>query len=164
VSEQNENIETSPGPAHTEQVEENAEPQVEPDSKASGAAAEEIGLLDGLAGMISDDSTSASGSAKDFEVRPAGEAFNPEEEPQMNTQTMAELLMKQGQIEKALEIYKDISRREPMNQEVLGRIEEINSRLAAAPAGAQGVTGKVEEKAKENIEKLDTWLNKLKTR
>ena len=43
----------------------------------------------------------------------------------MNTRTLAEIYYEQGLVDKALDIYEDLARKEPQNTEILNRLMEI---------------------------------------
>jgi len=43
----------------------------------------------------------------------------------LNTRTLAEIYFEQGLFSKALDIYKDLARKEPENQEILNRLMDV---------------------------------------
>jgi tetratricopeptide (TPR) repeat protein len=71
---------------------------------------------------------------------PAAGAPAPPPEPELSSPTLAELYFDQGFFEKAIEVYRRLLQREPDNERLRARMNEIDAiqRRAAAPAGAPG--------------------------
>jgi tetratricopeptide (TPR) repeat protein len=64
----------------------------------------------------------------------------PAPEPELSSPTLAELYFDQGFFEKAIEVYRRLLQREPDNERLRARMNEIDSiqRRAASPAGPPG--------------------------
>ena len=71
---------------------------------------------------------------------PAAPPPPPTSEPELSSPTLAELYFDQGFFEKAIEVYRRLLQREPDNERLRGRMNEIEAiqRRPAAPAFAAG--------------------------
>ncbi len=77
---------------------------------------------------------------------------------ELTTVTMAELYLKQGYPEKALNVYQDILASDPDNLEIQKRIEELSGQTKPPPSPEN----QLEKRAEGNIRSLSMWLDKIK--
>jgi tetratricopeptide (TPR) repeat protein len=110
----------------------------------------------------------SSESGVEIEAEPLGEPEIAETEAhqvqpeagreELATVTMAELYLKQGYPEKALNVYQDILTSDPDNLEIKKRIEELSGETKP-PASPEN---QLEKRAEGNIRSLSMWLDKIK--
>ncbi len=77
---------------------------------------------------------------------------------ELATVTMAELYIKQGYPEKALDVYQNILASDPNNLEIKKKVEELSEQLKSSPSPENHLGKRVEG----NIRSLSTWLDKIK--
>ena len=86
---------------------------------------------------------------------------------EITTNTIAELYIKQGYLDKALDIYKAILELDPSNNPARIKIEEIQKKMVVQPTEPtvevaahkkQGENGSIENQ----IERLEGWLNNIR--
>ena len=79
---------------------------------------------------------------------------------QMITKTLAEIYLQQGHLEKAYEIFKALSEKDPADLEVKKRLNELAERLTHSPPWDNPPTHSKEEK----IRLLERWLAHIQER
>lgn len=86
---------------------------------------------------------------------------------EITTNTIAELYIKQGYIDKAIDIYKAIMELDPSNDAARIKIEELQKKMTAQELEPtpgvvsdekQGETGSIEHQ----INRLEGWLNNIR--
>lgn len=94
---------------------------------------------------------------KSVEETPGKEPETKKEEPAgISTRELAELYIKQGFLDRALKMYRELESRAPDDVEIKRKIEFLTSELKKKSAGTE------ETKLKENIKTLSSWLEKIK--
>jgi hypothetical protein len=89
------------------------------------------------------------------------------EEKEFTTRTLGDLYAEQGHTDKALEVYENLLREDPENQEIALKIQELRSQLASSEepttdeASASGFRS--EGSRKEQILRLEAWLAQIRT-
>jgi hypothetical protein len=73
---------------------------------------------------------------------------------QMFTKTLAEIYLQQGHLEKAYEIYKALAEKDPFDQEVQKKVEELREKLHPSPPPNFSYPPSKEER----IHHLEKWL------
>jgi tetratricopeptide (TPR) repeat protein len=76
------------------------------------------------------------------------------------TKTLAEIYLKQGDFQKAYEIYKILSEKDPSDPEIRNRLNELNQKLATSLFSSQPFPRSREEK----ISFLKKWLAHIQER
>lgn len=76
------------------------------------------------------------------------------------TKTLAEIYLKQGDLQKAYEIYKTLSQRDPSDAEVQKKLNELNRALNPSPASSSSILRSKEEK----LRFLERWLAHIEER
>ena len=76
---------------------------------------------------------------------------------EIDTVTMAELYIKQGYPEKALNVYQKILASDPDNLEIKQKIEELSGQIKPPPPPEDHI-----ERVEGNIRSLSIWLDKIK--
>lgn len=76
------------------------------------------------------------------------------------TKTLAEIYLKQGDLRKAYEIYQILSERDPLDEEVRKRVNELNQALNLSPPSSRSFPHSREEK----IRFLEEWLTHIQKR
>jgi len=76
------------------------------------------------------------------------------------TKTLAEIYLKQGDLQKAYEIYKILSEKDPSDPEIRNRLNELDQKLTTSPPSAQPFPRSREEK----IRFLEKWLAHIQER
>jgi hypothetical protein len=98
------------------------------------------------------------------EEEPAADVFEPA--PQAapvvtddaaNTITMADLYVKQGFIDRAQSIYESILERDPNNDAVRSKLDELDARPSSAPTLEPGTPAR-----NATVDRLEGWLTKVK--
>jgi hypothetical protein len=93
------------------------------------------------------------------------EAAGAGESPPLSSSTLAELYLRQGFVDKAIEVYQQLLLREPGNEQARARMGELADLLAASPPGSPVVSaaGRDEERAarRRDIERTITRLEEL---
>lgn len=79
---------------------------------------------------------------------------------QIVTKTLAEIYWKQGDLQKAREIYQLLSERDPVDPEVQKRLEELNRILNRPPDEVSSAPLTREER----IQYLERWLSQIQKR
>jgi len=94
------------------------------------------------------------------------------EAPPLSSSTLAELYLRQGFADKAIEVYQQLLQREPGNEQARARVMELSTRLAAgapalpppdAPAAIPPLDARQEERAgrRRDIERTIARLEEL---
>ena len=76
------------------------------------------------------------------------------------TKTLAEIYLKQGDLQKAYEIYKILSEKDPSDPEIRNRLNELDQKLTASLLSVQPLPRSREEK----IRFLEKWLAHIQER
>ncbi len=76
------------------------------------------------------------------------------------TKTMAELYLRQGHLQEAYEIYKALAERDPFDQEIQERVEELKERLHPLPLPKFTYPLSSEER----VHYLEKWLANIRKR
>jgi hypothetical protein len=76
------------------------------------------------------------------------------------TKTLAEIYLKQGDLQKAYEIYKILSEKDPSDPEIRNRLNELDQKLTTSLLSAQPLPRSREEK----IRFLEKWLAHIQER
>lgn len=77
------------------------------------------------------------------------------------TKTLAELYLKQGNPQKALEVYRRILKREPENAEIHEAIRNLN-RTMAQETGSHNLSPSQEQATIEKIKYLERWRDNIR--
>jgi len=79
---------------------------------------------------------------------------------QIGTKTLAEIYLNQGNPQKALEIYREILRRDPSNTEIQEAIKSVKRKMAQS--SQVHTTDRSQDSTKmERIKKLEKWLENI---
>jgi predicted Zn-dependent protease len=76
------------------------------------------------------------------------------------TKTLGEVYLQQGHLQKAYEIFKVLSEKDPSDTEIQKRLKELREKLNLPPASIQEVPRSAEEK----IRILKRWLANIQER
>jgi len=77
----------------------------------------------------------------------------------MTTKTLAEIYLQQGHFQEAYEIYKALAEKDPFDDEIQKRIEELEEKLhPSAPSGSSSLP------VEEQIRHLEKWLANIRKR
>lgn len=79
---------------------------------------------------------------------------------QIVTKTLAEIYWKQGDLQKAREIYQILAQRDPSDPEILKRLDELN-RILTPPRSENPPHPRSKE---ERIQILERWLSQIQKR
>lgn len=74
------------------------------------------------------------------------------------TKTLAEIYLQQGHLQKAYEIYKTLAEKDPFDQEIQKRVEELREKLHPSPPSNFPYHLSKEER----IRHLEKWLATIK--
>ena len=78
----------------------------------------------------------------------------------VTTKTIAEIYLQQGHLQEAYEIYKNLAERNPFDEEVQDRLEELREKLHLIPSSGLSSPLSTEEK----IRHLEKWLANIRKR
>jgi tetratricopeptide (TPR) repeat protein len=78
----------------------------------------------------------------------------------MTTKTMAEIYLQQGHLQEAYEIYKALAEKDPFDEEIQERLEELREKLHPSPPSRVPYPLSREEK----IQHLEKWLANIRKR
>jgi hypothetical protein len=79
---------------------------------------------------------------------------------QIKTKTMAEIYLKQGHLQEALDIFKTLAEKNPSDQEVREKLRILNLRIGLiSPPSPSSVLSR-----EERIEFLERWLAHIQSR
>ena len=93
------------------------------------------------------------------------EAAAPQEEtalPEIATSTLAEVYVHQGEVAEALTIYRKVLARNPHDEKVRERIEELQAMVPAEPATPVEKPDRARKKKERAIAILEAWLTDLR--
>jgi predicted Zn-dependent protease len=76
------------------------------------------------------------------------------------TKTLAEIYLKQGDLQKAYEIFKALSQKDPSDMEIQKRLKELSEKLTSSHAPSPPSAQSNEEK----IQILKKWLDNIRER
>jgi predicted Zn-dependent protease len=76
------------------------------------------------------------------------------------TKTLAEVYLQQGHLQKAYEIFKVLSEKDPSDTEIQKRLKELREKLNPSPASIQEPA----RSAEERIHILKRWLANIRER
>ena len=76
------------------------------------------------------------------------------------TKTLGEVYLQQGHLQKAYEIFKVLSEKDPSDMEIQKRLKELREKLNPSPASTQEPPRSAEEK----IRILERWLANIRER
>jgi hypothetical protein len=76
----------------------------------------------------------------------------------MSTKTLAEIYLQQGHLQEAYEIYKTLAEKDPFDQEIQKRIEELKEKLYPSPP----LNFPYPLSKEERIRLLKKWLATIK--
>lgn len=80
---------------------------------------------------------------------------------EIGTKTLAEIYLNQGNPQKALEIYREILKREPSNTEIQEAIKTVKRKMAQS--SQVPTTDRSQDSTRmERIKKLDKWLENIR--
>ena len=74
------------------------------------------------------------------------------------TKTLAEIYLRQGDLQKAYDIFRTLSRENPSDAEIQERLKELSEKLTSSPA--YQTTSSTERR----IQTLNRWLNNIQRR
>jgi DNA-binding SARP family transcriptional activator len=69
----------------------------------------------------------------------------------MATKTLAEIYLQQGHLQEAYEIYKALAEKDPFDQEIQKKVEELREKLHPSPPSKE-----------EKIRHLEKWLANIR--
>ena len=78
----------------------------------------------------------------------------------MKTKTLAEIYIKQGHLQEAYDILKDLAEKDPSNREIRQRLAELRNRLDVAHPSDLASPRSKEEK----LQILEGWLSNIQKR
>jgi len=78
----------------------------------------------------------------------------------LTTKTLAEIYLQQGHLQEAYEIYEVLAEKNPFDEEVQERLEELREKLNPSPPSSFSSPLSREEK----IRHLETWLANIRKR
>lgn len=76
------------------------------------------------------------------------------------TKTLAEIYLRQGDLQRAYEIYKILSQRDPSDTEIQKKLKELNRAINPSPSSPLSLPLSKEEK----IRYLERWLERIEKR
>jgi len=78
----------------------------------------------------------------------------------LTTKTLAEIYLQQGHLQEAYEIYKTLAEKDPFDEEIQKRLEELREKLDPPPPSGCSYPLSKEEK----IHHLEKWLANIRKR
>jgi tetratricopeptide (TPR) repeat protein len=78
----------------------------------------------------------------------------------MTTKTLAEIYLQQGHLQEAYEIYKTLAEKDPFDEEIQKKLEELREKLPPSPPSSLPYPLSKEEK----IRHLEKWLANIRKR
>lgn len=76
------------------------------------------------------------------------------------TKTLAEIYLQQGHLQEAYEIYKTLAEKDPFDEDIQNRLDELEEKLNPSPASSLSSPLSREEK----IRHLEKWLANIRKR
>ena len=76
------------------------------------------------------------------------------------TKTLAEIYLRQGHLQEAFEIYETLAERDPFDQEIQDKVEELREKLHPSPLSDFTYPLSKEEK----LHHLEKWLSNIRKR
>jgi tetratricopeptide (TPR) repeat protein len=80
------------------------------------------------------------------------------------TKTLAEIYFKQGDYQKAYEIYKALFEKNPTDEDIQKRLKELRETLNLAAPTTHSPTHPIDPSTQENIQVLEKWLTNIQER
>ena len=82
----------------------------------------------------------------------------------MKTKTLAEIYIKQGHLQEAYDILKDLAEKDPSNREIRQRLAELRNRLDVAHPSDLASPRSPPRSKEEKLQILEGWLSNIQKR